>query len=58
MGEKFGIVKIKKWKTRTIPNGVDIYGMPKNDNGYYGIQCKEKDEYVHKSFTEKEIERN
>lgn len=36
--------------------GVDVYGIPKNESEYYGIQCKGKDEYTDKQFTEKEIE--
>jgi hypothetical protein len=36
-------------------SGVDVYGIPKNENGYYGIQCKGKDEYTNKQLTVKEI---
>jgi len=36
-------------------NGVDIYGMPAGQQGYIGIQCKGKDEYSDKQFTEDEI---
>lgn len=36
-------------------NGVDIYGVPFSETGYYGIQCKGKDEYTNKQFDEKEI---
>lgn len=36
--------------------GVDVYGIPKGESEYYGIQCKGKDEYSNKKFTEKEIE--
>ncbi len=36
-------------------HGVDICGIPKNENQYFGIQCKGKDEYTNKQFTEKEI---
>jgi hypothetical protein len=35
--------------------GVDIYGMPKDSGYYVGIQCKGKDEYTDKQFTEDEI---
>lgn len=35
--------------------GVDIYGIPKGEIKYYGIQCKGKDEYIKSSLTEKEI---
>jgi hypothetical protein len=36
--------------------GVDIYGKPKNENDYWGIQCKGKDNYLDTKLTEKEIE--
>ncbi|MDJ1498917.1 hypothetical protein QNI19_38675 [Cytophagaceae bacterium DM2B3-1] len=36
-------------------NGVDIYGIPKNETQYFGIQCKGKDQYTNKQFTKKEI---
>lgn len=41
--------------------GVDIFGMPKDEKGYYGIQCKGKSEYndnqyLHPQFTEEEID--
>lgn len=35
--------------------GVDIYGIPQGETQYFGIQCKGKDEYTDKQFTEKEI---
>lgn len=35
--------------------GVDVYGIPKGEKGYFGIQCKGKDEYTHAQLTEKEI---
>lgn len=37
-------------------NGVNIYGIPKGETAYYGIQCKGKDEYSGKNFTTKEID--
>lgn len=37
-------------------NGVDVYGIPSFDKGYYGIQCKGKDIYTHKQLTKKEID--
>lgn len=37
-------------------HGVDIYGVPKNETAYYGIQCKGKDEYAHSQLTEDEID--
>jgi hypothetical protein len=36
-------------------HGVDVYGMLKGTNEYIGIQCKGKDEYTDKQFSEKEI---
>lgn len=42
-------------------SGVDIFGIPINDNSYYGIQCKGKSEYndeqySHPQFTKQEID--
>ncbi|SIQ19178.1 restriction endonuclease [Maribacter ulvicola] len=37
--------------------GIDIYGVPRDETSYYGIQCKGKDEYTGKQLTEKEIHR-
>lgn len=36
--------------------GVDVYGMPKGITGYYGIQCKGKDDYTHAQLTKNEID--
>jgi hypothetical protein len=36
--------------------GVDVYGIPKGENDYYGIQCKGKDDYANAVLTEKEID--
>jgi hypothetical protein len=36
-------------------HGVDIYGIPKGEMQYFGIQCKGKDEYTNKQYTETEI---
>ncbi len=36
-------------------NGVDVYGLPKNETAYYGIQCKGKDDYSDTKLTESEI---
>jgi hypothetical protein len=36
-------------------SGVDVFGIPFNEDGYYGIQCKGKNEYIHSQFLEKEI---
>jgi hypothetical protein len=35
--------------------GVDIFGIPKDENGYFGIQCKGKSEYSHNQFSEEEV---
>ena len=38
-------------------NGVDVYGIPKNEKGYWGIQCKGKnDDYLNATLTTKEID--
>jgi hypothetical protein len=36
--------------------GVDIYGKPKGENAYYGIQCKGKDDYSQSKLTRPEID--
>lgn len=36
-------------------HGVDVYGLPATETSYYGIQCKGKDEYTNKQFSEEEI---
>lgn len=47
---------MKNGRNGQVQYGVDIYGMPKGEDQYCGIQCKGKDEYTDKQFTEKEIE--
>lgn len=37
-------------------HGVDIYGKPKDSNGYYGIQCKGKNDYTNSILTLEEID--
>jgi hypothetical protein len=37
-------------------SGVDVYGIPKNKDGYWGIQCKGKDEYSNAKLTPKDID--
>ncbi len=57
-GEIWNCPEIKKnGRTGQNQRGVDVYGMPFGDNKYYGIQCKGKDEYTHKQFSEDEIEK-
>ncbi len=36
-------------------HGVDVYGIPKGEEHYYGIQCKGKSDYVNSNLTDKEI---
>ena len=36
--------------------GVDVYGVPKGENQYYGIQCKGKDDYSNSVLTTAEID--
>lgn len=55
-GEIWDYPEIKKnGRVGQAQNGVDIYGIPKGESQYYGIQCKGKDEYTEKQFNEKEI---
>lgn len=35
--------------------GVDIYAKPKGEDGFFGIQCKGKDDYTQAKLTAKEI---
>ncbi|OFX25924.1 MAG: hypothetical protein A2033_13170 [Bacteroidetes bacterium GWA2_31_9] len=37
-------------------SGVDIYGKPKGESDYWGIQCKGKDNYLDAKLTEQEID--
>lgn len=55
-GEIWQCAEIKK-NGRSGQNqmGVDIYGIPKGERDYYGIQCKGKDDYSHKKLTQAEI---
>ncbi len=43
-------------RTGQCQHGVDVYGIPKGENAYYGIQCKGKDEYTHSQLTKQEID--
>jgi len=51
--------KIKKNGRLGQPqNGVDVYGIPKNEKAYWGIQCKGKnDDYLDTKLTKKEIDK-
>ena len=56
-GEIWECLEIKKnGRKGQIQNGVDVYGIPKGQNSYYGIQSKGKDEYSHKLLTKNEID--
>lgn len=57
-GELWGIPhKIKKnGRLGQLQNGVDVYGIPKGESGYWGIQCKGiNDDYLNATLTKKEI---
>ncbi|MBF4984533.1 hypothetical protein FNJ87_09405 [Nonlabens mediterrranea] len=57
-GEVWNIpMKIKKNGRNGQPQaGVDVYGVPKGELNYWGIQCKGKDDYVNAKLTKKEID--
>lgn len=38
-------------------NGVDLYGLPSGQTGYFGIQCKGKDDYTNRKLTKQEIDK-
>ncbi len=55
-GEIWECSEIKKnGRSGQKQHGVDVYGIPAEENQYYGIQCKGKDDYTNASLTEKEI---
>jgi hypothetical protein len=47
----------KNGRSGNKQHGVDIYGIPKGELQYFGIQCKGKDEYTNKHYSKKEIAR-
>ena len=57
-GEVWGIpLKIKKNGRSGQPQaGVDVYGIPKGESNYWGIQCKGKDDYSGAKLTKGEID--
>ena len=56
-GEIWGDSSIKKnGRSGQVQHGVDVYGIPKGEKEYYGIQCKGKDDYTNAKLTEKEID--
>lgn len=55
-GEIWNCPEIKKnGRAGQTQHGVDVYGIPFGEDNYYGIQCKGKDEYTNKQFSEDEI---
>ena len=55
-GEIWECPEIKKnGRAGQNQQGIDIYGIPKGETKYFGIQCKGKDEYTKAILTEKEI---
>lgn len=57
-GEIWGIpMKIKKNGRNGQPQaGVDVYGVPKGETNYWGIQCKGKADSVDAKLTKREID--
>ncbi|MBE0392186.1 hypothetical protein [Flavobacterium sp. PL002] len=50
-------LKIKKnGRSGQVQNGVDVYGIPKGEKDYWGIQCKLKDEYTGAQLNIKDID--
>ena len=37
-------------------HGVDVYGIPRDETMYYGIQCKGKDDYTRSKLTQEEVD--
>jgi hypothetical protein len=55
-GEIWECAEIKKnGRSGQKQDGVDVYGTPKGETEYYGIQCKGKDDYTNSLLTEEEI---
>jgi len=55
-GEIWKCEEIKKnGRSGQSQHGVDVYGNPRGEKSYWGIQCKGKDEYSHKQLTEDEV---
>lgn len=56
-GEIWECPEIKKnGRAGQKQHGVDVYGIPKGDDQYWGIQCKGKDDYANANLTEREID--
>ena len=47
----------KNGRIGQVQFGVDVYGVPKDETAYNGIQCKGKDEYTNSSLSEMEVDR-
>jgi hypothetical protein len=45
----------KNGRTGQEQCGVDVYGIPKGEDAYFGIQCKGKDVYTGAKLTEREV---
>jgi hypothetical protein len=58
-GEIWGIPNQIKRNGRLGQNqaGVDVYGKPKGESTYWGIQCKGKDEYTNAQLSKPEIDK-
>lgn len=57
-GEIWECPSIKKnGRVGQSQHGVDVYGVPKSEIDYCGIQCKGKDDYTNAQLTEDEIDR-
>lgn len=55
-GEIWSCPEIKKnGRLGDAQHGVDIYGIPKGESQYYGIQCKNKDENTNSTISKMEI---
>ena len=56
-GEIWECAEIKKnGRSGQAQYGVDIFGMPKSEKEYYGIQCKGKDDYTNAQLSPEEID--
>lgn len=47
---------MKNGRLGQLQAGVDVYGKPKGENEYWGIQCKGKDNYSKSKLTKNEID--
>lgn len=56
-GEIWECHEIKKnGRSGQNQQGVDVYGIPKNESEYHGIQCKGKDDYTNSQLSKSEID--